>query len=360
LVLGAYGLAGRAIVTGFLEKTELHVLAAGRNAEKLATLYGAGEGERLQIRLLDIADAAALRRACGEATLVVNAVGPYAKSGADVARAVVEAGRPYIDCANEQTHYHRLQSLDGAARERAIPLITAAGAIPGISTLLAADMIAKMPDAESVEWCWAQGRHAYAESGLASMMGGILEAMHGSQAYRDGRLQSLSLGSSRREIDLGPPLGSRTFLEAPTIDDRTVPARFSLRESRSWFYFGDLPLWMLRVVRFLQPHRRRWSYALVEAVMRRINDQETAKAIAEGVSAESMLQVTVRAGEASHSRQILFRDGAVATAMLPVYLAGRILRGEITATGLLTPLDIVDPAAFLALPGPAILRRSDP
>lgn len=50
LVLGAYGLAGRAIVTRLLDKTPFYVIAAGRDRARLQSLFGTfspeGEGNR--------------------------------------------------------------------------------------------------------------------------------------------------------------------------------------------------------------------------------------------------------------------------------------------------------------------------
>ena len=359
LVLGAYGLAGRAIVSRLLRETDCFVLAAGRNPGKLAARYAGAASNRLATCVFDAADREALHAACERARVVINAVGPYAKTGAAVAKVVVEAGRPYIDCANEQFHYHRLEALHTLAQERGVPLVTGAGAIPGISTLLAAEMLTAMPGATSVEWYWAQGRHAYAETGLGSMMGGILEVMHGAEAWREGRPQPVVLGRWSRRAELAAPFGERVVLEAPTLDDVVIPARFPVRETHSYFYMGDLPLWMLTVMRLLQPHRRQWAYALVAGVMRRINDRETAKAIAEGVGPESLLQVTVENGSESRTRHMLFTDGAEATAILPVYIAQRIFDGEVGKTGLLTPLEIVDAKTLLAREDGAILRKGE-
>ena len=59
---------------------------------------------------------AALREACGRASFVINAVGPFARSGAAIARVAVECGLPYLDCANEQVHYgHAEKKLDKKA-----------------------------------------------------------------------------------------------------------------------------------------------------------------------------------------------------------------------------------------------------
>ena len=343
LVLGAYGLAGRAIVERLAVGTTHSVVASGRSADKLQALLKQIGSDRVRALVLDAADATALRDACANASFIINAVGPFPRHGAAIARTVIECARPYLDCANEQRHYRNLLELDASARRQGIPLITAAGGVPGLSTLLTAHLLKQFPAASELDCCWAQFRHAYAESGLASMMGGILEALDRPVALRAGKPAPIVIGQSARDFALPAPFGKRRLLEVPTIDALTIPGRYALQEFHTWFYMGELPTWLLDIVRLLQPNRRPWAYRLIEAVMRRINDRDTAKAIASGVGPECLLQVWARSPGEMKSQSLMFRDGAVATACLPAYIAECFLRGEVSQTGLLTPLDLTDP-----------------
>lgn len=360
LVLGAYGLAGRAIVARLAERTAYAVIASGRNNDKLRGVLKTLVGGRVRGLTLDATDASALRDACAGAAFVINAVGPFSRYGAAIARTVIACGRPYIDCANEQLHYRNFSALDSVARGRDVPLITAAGAIPGLSTLLIADMLRRFPDAAAVDCCWAQFRHAYADSGLASMMGGILEAVDRPVAVRQGAPAPVVIGRSSRNCDLPAPFGRKRLLEVPTIDALAIPRRFPLQEFHTWFYMGDLPTWLLAIVRVLQPDKRKWAYRLIEAIMRRVNDRDTAKAIAAGVGPECMLQVEARNEREVKKASMLFLDGAVATACLPVHIADRYLRGELADTGLLTPLDIVKPEELAKITDGALLSATLP
>ena len=356
LVLGAYGLAGRAIVERLAARTSYPIVAAGRNAEKLNLVTSSPRSDSVQTLVLDATDTSALKNACASAAFVINAVGPFSRSGATIARTVIESGCPYLDCANEQRHYHNLNGLDGLAREQGVPMITAAGAIPGISTLLTAHLLHRFPDATEATCCWAQFRHAYAESGLASMMGGILEAMDQPLMVRKGALEPLVIGHSIRDFALQEPFGKLRMMELPTIDTLTLADRFSLQELHTWFYLGDMPTWLLGIIRLLRPDRRAWAYTLVEAIMRRLNDKDTAKAIASGVGPECLLQVKAKLGEKTESNFMVFRDGAVATACLPVYIADACLQGRISKTGLLTPLDLAPTEGLVELCGGTLLQ----
>ena len=97
LVLGAYGLAGREIVAGLLAKTDLRVIASGRNAQRLGKLATRPSHDHLSTRLLDAYDAEALaqyestrggavRGAAGGALagLVIGAIAGDAGKGAAI------------------------------------------------------------------------------------------------------------------------------------------------------------------------------------------------------------------------------------------------------------------------------------
>ncbi len=339
LVLGAYGLAGRAIVSRLVQKTPYTVLAAGRDRNRLKTVCGPLESPRMHPQVLDALVPDDLAATCRQADFVINAVGPFARNGAAIARIVLETGKPYLDCANEQQHYHGLKKLGATAVRHNVPLITAAGAIPGLSTLL----VAQCPDSSRTECCWAQLRHAYPDSGLASMMGGILEALAEPTTLISGRFSPVVLGKSFKTFELPVPFGRRLCLELPTIDALTLPGRMSFQEYHTWFYLGELPLWLLDVVRMVQPQRRDWAYRAIHALMRRINVRDTESAIAAGIGPEALLMVSSLQGDRLESRTVMFVDGAAATACLPVYLAHQYLTGKIEQTGLLTPLDLVAP-----------------
>jgi short subunit dehydrogenase-like uncharacterized protein len=356
LVLGAYGLAGRAIVERLAAQMSYPIVAAGRNSEKLNRVTDSLGSDSIQTLLLDATDAFALKDACANAAFAINAVGPFSRTGATIARTVIECGCPYLDCANEQRHYHNLKELDGLAREQGVPMITAAGAIPGISTLLTAHLLHRFPDATEATCCWAQFRHAYAESGLASMMGGILEAMERPLMVHCGNLTPLVIGNSVSDIELQKPFGRLRMMELPTIDTLTLADRFSLQELHTWFYLGDMPTWLLGIIRLLRPDRRAWAYKLVQTVMGHLNDKDTAKAIAAGVGPECLLHVSAKTGERTASSFMVFRDGAVATACLPVYIADAFLQGRISKTGLLTPLDVVPTEDLVELCSEALLQ----
>ena len=94
--------------------------------------------------------------------------------------------------------------------------------------------------------------------------------------------------------------------------------------------------------------------------MRRINDRDTAKAIASGIGPECLLQVSARNSDEAKSLSLMFPDGAVATECLPAYIADHYLRGELAKTGLFTPLELIDPERLPEIADGALIRAPYP
>ena len=118
LLLGAYGLAGQAILRALVYRG-LSVAAAGRNEHKLLFAIEAVNTEfpESQIRpaVFNLQDEGALMRELASASVVINAVGPYLEHGEAIARKALETSTHYIDIASEQEHYRRLKRLSPSA-----------------------------------------------------------------------------------------------------------------------------------------------------------------------------------------------------------------------------------------------------
>jgi short subunit dehydrogenase-like uncharacterized protein len=340
LVLGAYGLAGRAIVETIRRTSQLVVIASGRLRGRLQQEFGARQDERLETVELDATDAEQLRRACESVDLVINAVGPFNRSGADIARTVIGCGRHYIDCANEQIHYERLRGLHQTARSAALLLVTGAGLIPGLSTLLAAHLLVQHSEAEAVDIVYAQLRPPFRDGGQASLMSGVLDAVYRPWSVRRGVRTPVTLGRSVRTTELPPPFGSRRLFEVPTLDVPILEARAHLREIHTWFHLGDQPGWMFGLIRLLNPAQRTWAYRIIDGIVGYLNRAEFDRAIKQGLDARVVLQLrTVGAGK-ERGATLYLTDGASPVGVLPARIVRDLASGKIEQRGLATPVDL--------------------
>jgi hypothetical protein len=336
-------LAGSAIVRGLVEKTEWTVVAAGRNAERLQALADRLAAPRLQTHILDATNSKSLAEACASTELVINCVGPYARSGAQIAEDVVGAGSSYMDIANEQVHYRRLAELDVRARDKGVILVTAVGGAPGISTLLALHAAAQIEAVDTVETFWAQARGPDPDTGLGSLMSGVLDTGFAPQTLRDGVEVAVRIGTDRKTEPMPEPFGPTEMLGVLTVDSLILPQRLPLRNIQSYWHMGEIPPGFFSLIRLLKPQRREWAYWVIRKVTDWVSRREYTHAINRGLDPGCVLKVAARNAEQVWEEVAWFSDGGVATSYLPVLTAKRFFEGQLKGLGLLTPVDLFEP-----------------
>ena len=113
--------------------------AAAEAMERHPSLRGVADFAKL-----DLADASSVATAIAGADLVVHSAGPF-QGGGDrgvVMDAAIAAGVPYLDVCDDANYAQAAKSKHAAARAAGVPCITTAGAYPGVSNVMAAEMIA--------------------------------------------------------------------------------------------------------------------------------------------------------------------------------------------------------------------------
>lgn len=349
VVLGAYGLIGRELVRFLVEKTKADVVAAGRNPERLHALTAEMDAGRVRSRELDARDLGSVTAAAADASLVINCVGPYLDGGSDVAAAALEAGASYVDLASEQEHYRRLQKLSDRARKSGQFLFAGAGLFPGLSGVLAEQGSRFVPEVDSIEILYAQGRMPEADAGLGSFMTGILEACQETVVLRNGERVPHQFGATRRRIALPDPFGPVETFEVPTLETFTLADSLGARSVSTWAHFGEIPAWVFTLVRALRPDRRPWANRLLQRLTKLTMERDFARAAARGIGTEAWLQVTVDGADRRWRATFRFPEGgSIPTAYLPAIAAKRFLEDRLTATGLVTAIDVFDLESLLA------------
>ncbi len=127
-IVGATGVTG-----GFAfdeaEKRGLAPLAVGRNPAKLERFLEARGLGSDRLRIADVGDAQALRRALEGCSVVISTVAPFSDNGFPVARAAAELGMGYTDSTGEGPFMQRLiDELDPLALTSGATLCTGNGA----------------------------------------------------------------------------------------------------------------------------------------------------------------------------------------------------------------------------------------
>jgi hypothetical protein len=345
LVLGAHSVIGQDIVKGVLEQTDCVVTATGRSRDKLERFTRAVTNPRLRVAVLDALDLEAVARACEQADLIVNCVGPYIISGYDIARTVVEQRKHYLDFAFEQFHYRRLRQLAQPARTNDVALITGAGETVGISSILSVYAAEKMPELESLTICFVDGTLRDGESGFSGFANGALEPALENQAYVDGRHVISRMGSDRAVREFPEPHGRVQLLADPTIDSLILPEKCRARTIKSYFGVGmEIPFGFFPLMRLLNPYKHRVLYAWTSRIVRRIMRRNYALQAGSGTAPrEPLLTIDVESRERAMSMHVRLQRRFNGTAILPILICRMLARREVAARGLMTAMDLVSP-----------------
>lgn len=144
-VYGASGLAGSALSRA-LAGAGAKVRLVGRQRALLERVRAELPADaRVEVRVADAADRAALVAAFVGARVVVNAAGPYARLGDAVVASAVAAGCHYLDlCAEQAVLRHQFEAFDAAARHAGLAVVPGAGFAPALGDLLAATAAARL------------------------------------------------------------------------------------------------------------------------------------------------------------------------------------------------------------------------
>jgi short subunit dehydrogenase-like uncharacterized protein len=132
-VLGATGFTGQRVVEA-LERYGQPYVALGRRPDALARVAGPHCRET---RLVDVTDQKSVVRAFEGVAAVVNTVGPFARVGAEVVRAALEAGVHLTDVSAEVAWLRRVGGWHAEAEEQGVCLVPGNGCDFGFAHLAA-------------------------------------------------------------------------------------------------------------------------------------------------------------------------------------------------------------------------------
>ncbi len=147
LVLGS-GMVGSAMAADLAADARFAVTVADRSApalERLQQRLGGPQGGGVRTVRADLADPAAVTRLAAEHDLVLGALSSVI--GLQTLRAVLEAGRPYVDISFMAED--ALQ-LSGLAAERGVTAVVDCGVAPGMSNMMCGYAAARLSPCESL------------------------------------------------------------------------------------------------------------------------------------------------------------------------------------------------------------------
>lgn len=348
LVTGAYGHAGSKIVKGLLEKTAFKVLATGRKTEKLQKLKQQFPDDRLETQIIDVENEEQILKACQSSDFMINASGPYSMIGFKIVQTALKAKIPYVDLANEQLQLKRLRGIKSEIEAADTMVFTCTGQSPGVSTLLMKHMADLVENVDSVHMFGVIGKLPTPDQGLGSMMGGILEASLESMVYIDGDYAGEPFGTNIIEHSFPEPFGTMKMLSVPIADAFLIPEVVNCKTVMTMFGLDmDLPPGISSILRLLKPHRRKWAYNLLEALMKKSLKDSYKIGLKEGFNPGGYMKVMV-SGDQAVEAQIKVEDNSIMTSYMPIVIALNYFENPEKFKGLLTPTDIYSFESFNA------------
>ncbi len=368
-VLGGAGHIGSGIARELYRLCNCEILIADVNVEKARSVAQEVNGEALKV---DATDSESVKDAVKGCDVVISAVGPYYKFGEVVLKAVIEAGKPFVDVNDDYDATSRCLEFSREAEKAGITAIIGLGATPGITNVLAKYGYEKLDSVDSIDTYWAW-------TSLDPTMGPAIIAhyFHASDGmiptYRDGEWVEVQALSDPEVVEFPEPLGCIEVYNVGHPEPVTIPRYMDVKNVTNkgtvWpgimaeltKYFSMLGFTSLKKVRIGE------SEIAVRDIMVTLTEhlpeivpmemivkitQETANRFGDQFALYGVGIATRVAGESSGERKELFygiaEPSAVKATALPAALGAlMIAEGKIDRAGVYAPEGIVPAREFL-------------
>ena len=170
---------------------------------------------------VDVLDRGAVVGLMREHDVAVGAAGPFYLLEEPLARAAIEARRPYVSLCDDHDAASRVLALDAAARAAGVPILTGLGWTPGLTNLCVRHAAAALDQVEAAHIAWA-GSSADSEG-----MAVVLHTMHifsrRVTTYAGGRWHDVPAGTEPQRIHFPPPIGPVTVFHVGHPEPVTLP-----------------------------------------------------------------------------------------------------------------------------------------
>jgi len=228
LVLGGYGTFGARICGVLAEDPSIELIVASRDGRRAGAF--AARLAQQTARTVDWIACDALSAGFGDALvaatprLVIHTAGPFHGQDYAVARACLAAGLHYIDLADSRDFVVGIGTLDHAARERGVLLMSGASTVPALSTAVVDDFRGEFRRLDSIDIGISPGNQtprgpAIVATILSSCGKPFLQ-------WRGGRWQTSHGWQSLARKDYPPPMGRRWLASVDVPDLALFPGRY--------------------------------------------------------------------------------------------------------------------------------------
>jgi saccharopine dehydrogenase (NAD+, L-lysine-forming) len=361
VVVGGAGAMGRYAVRSIARLgSARRLIVADANVEFGERLV-AEVGGPCEFTEIDATDEDALRQLFADADIVCSTLGPFTIFGGPILRAALAAECNYFDIDDDWQSTAEAFECHDLALSKGVTAIVGIGSSPGFSNVLAMVAIEGFDEVENLYTGWnlsaarteLEPDYPTPESAPAAVEHWLLQCAGTIRIWDEGEYVDVA-PVQRHVLDM-PRFGKRTVYSMGHPEPITLPKAVpGLRRSMN-FQVG--PEWLLDHVRSVASDYEAGRVSLQEGARRLQNPPRPASYAQEPKPERLPYNWALAEGRKDGRRRsvLAFPNGEPAGRMgghtgVPLAIAVELLRrGKITASGVLSPEQAIDPHTFLDL-----------
>jgi len=339
LILGGYGHFGGRIARALASRGDCHLLVTGRDGDRAqqaaAKLRDAGaaamvEGIAVDAAKPDLADVVRGLRA----NLVIHTAGPFQGQSYDVARACIRAGAHYVDLADGRDFVAGIGSLDAAARERGVLVVSGASTLPALSSAVVDHYRQRFASIASIRISIVPGNRM--PRGLSTVAGVLSYCGKPLRRWQHGEWQQVYGWQDLHRMSY-PQIGRRWLASCDVPDLALFPQRYGVTDNVV-FHAGlelasmQLSLWLMSWLARLGLVR---SWIPAAAFLKAAGD----KLMRFGTDAGGMLVEITGSDASGHSQRVFWLltafkgHGPEIPCVAAIVLSRKLASGQIATRG---------------------------
>lgn len=209
------------------------VIAADSNAERLESLKKSLDDPRLETRVFDVNDRAALATLLADCDLCINGVPTFAGFQMAIFEACLEAKRPYVDYGGMGVYTVRQKAQHQKWKDAGVTAVVGLGSDPGMSNIICRAVADRLDTIERINLYWGATKIGAQSPVLVppySVSTVLAEYANPSQQFLDGKLREVPAQAGAESIDLPHPWGRTTFIHSQHSEPLTVPFSEGIKE----------------------------------------------------------------------------------------------------------------------------------
>ena len=238
-IVGGAGDMARVVVRDLVARRRaIEVVLADRDVAKAERVAAALGVRGLRVLAADVFDPARVREVIRGSALVVNATGPYFRTGPPVLEACLDERTAYLDLGDDFEAADVLLAFDRAACAAGVTALVCAGLTPGLWNVVVRSLVDRFDDVERIALAWVTGstpkRPGVERGGRAVLEHMLHEASGMTVTFQDGRRRPLPAFRRAATIRFPLSLGSMRVYDLGHAELATFPRSFpGVREVRT-------------------------------------------------------------------------------------------------------------------------------